>query len=97
MLTGQVLDFSFCLLQLGSPAWPEARGALQVALAAIICVLVAIQFIKQSLQMYKVTKRIELSRYVNRLVREGMFYFLAYVHFLFHATKQTVIDLWIAS
>ena len=80
MIIVQVLDSSFCVAQYGSPIWPEALGTVQITLGALMCLLVAIQFIRQSLQMYKVTKRFELSRYMNLLAREGMFYFLAYVH-----------------
>ena len=49
-----------------------------------MCLLVAFQFIKQSLQIDNVTKEFQLNRYMNLLVREGMLYFLTYV--LFHAT-----------
>ena len=80
MFIAQVLDFSFCVLQNGFPIWPEAVTAIQITLGGLMCLLVAIQFIRQSLEMYKVTKRFELSRYMNLLAKEGMFYFLAYVH-----------------
>ena len=82
MVIAQVPGFSFCVLQLelGSAIWPEVLGAIQITLGALMTLLVAIQFIKQSLQMYRVTKQFELNRYMNLLAREGMFYFLAYVH-----------------
>ena len=80
MVTAQVLDFSFCVPQYGFPILTEALGAAQITLGALMCLLVAIQFVRQSLQMYKVARRFELNRYMNLLTREGMFYFLAYVH-----------------
>ena len=76
----QVLDFSFCVLQNSFPIWLEAVTAVQITLGALMCLLVVIQFIVQSLEMYQVTKQFELSRYMNLVAREGMFYFLAYVH-----------------
>ena len=68
------------MVQNGFPIWPEAVLAVQITLGALMCLLVAIQFVRQSLQMYRVTKRFELNRYMSLLTREGMFYFLAYVH-----------------
>lgn len=47
-----------------------------------MCLLVGVQSIRQSLQIYRATKRFELGRYVSLLAREGLFYFLAYVHIL---------------
>ena len=79
-VTAQVLDFSFCEAQFGSPIWGETIDAVQVALGALMCLLVAIKFIRQSLQMYKATKRFQPSRYMALFTREGMFYFFAYVH-----------------
>ena len=80
MLTVQVVDFSFCTSQPGSPLaiWAEvAIDLVRSIIGALMCLLVSIQFITQSLQMYRVTKRFELSRYLNLLTKEGMFYFLA--------------------
>ena len=67
-------------MQGGSAIWPEIIDAAQIALGALMCLLVIIQFIKESLQMYKATKHFRLNRYMNLLVREGMVYFVAYVH-----------------
>ena len=89
--TAQVLDFSFCVQQNTSPIWSLLVNSAQITLGALICLLVVIQFIKEALQMYNATKHFHLNRYMNLLVREGMIYFLAYVHisfhFSFHATK----------
>lgn len=72
--TGQVLGFSV------PPVWPNTIDGFQLALGAIMCLLIAVRFTKQALQMYKATKRLQLSRYMNVLSREGLIYFLAYVH-----------------
>ena len=78
VVTAQVLDYSFCVAQYyGSPIFPEVAAVIQMALGALICLLFAIQFIKESFQMYKVTKQFQLNRYMNLLVREGMVYFFA--------------------
>ena len=50
-----------------------------VALDTLICLLVVIRFARESLQMYKVSKQFQVSRYLSLLVRDGMFYYLAYV------------------
>ena len=86
-----MLGFSLCLLQPNIGI--QILDAVQITIAVIMCLLVAAQFIKESLQMYKATKRFQLNRYMNLLVGEGMIYFLAYVHlflFLFHQTKRTI-------
>lgn len=70
-----------------------AMDIVQITLGGLMCLLLAIQFIKESLQMYRATRRLELSRYVNLLVREGMFYFIAYVHILlFNLFLMLMVD-----
>ncbi|KAF8126741.1 hypothetical protein EV363DRAFT_1401554 [Boletus edulis] len=41
----------------------------------------AIQFLRQSLRMYRATKQWQLSRYMNLLFREGVIYFLVTLAF----------------
>lgn len=52
----------------------------QIVLGSSMCLLVARQFIKESLQTYKATKQFRPNRYMMLLGREGTIYFLAYVH-----------------
>ena len=77
--TNQVLDVSYCVLQPGHTALLETAIIVQITLGVSMCLLVAIQFIKELLQMYKATKRFQMNRYMNLLAREGMTYFAAYV------------------
>ena len=95
---GQVLDLSFCTMQsssIGSSTYnflvvnTLLMDSVEITLGALMCLLVVIRFIKESLQMYNETKRFQLNRYINLLVREGTIYFLVYAHvssFLLHAT-----------
>ena len=79
-VTNQVLDASYCVLQPGLTVYLEmAIVVVQMILGVFMCLLVAIQFIKELLQMYKATKRFQLNRYMNLLAREGTIYFAAYV------------------
>jgi hypothetical protein len=80
VVTAQVLDFSFCVIESGSPIWAVVNDSLQFAVAVVICLLVAAQFIRQSFQLYKSTHQWQLNGYVNLFARKGMLYFLAYVH-----------------
>ena len=76
----QVLDFSVCRPQESTPLWlQDVLTAVQVTLAGSMCLLVVIRFVKESLQMYKMTKQLQISCYLNLLARDGMFYFVAYV------------------
>ena len=75
-----MLDVSYCVLQPSPTVLLEmAIVVVQMALGVSMCLLVAIQFLKESLQMYKVTKRFQLNRYMNLLAREGTIYSAAYV------------------
>lgn len=75
-----MLDYSICVMQFILPVLNEAANGVQFAMGTLMCLLIVTQFARRSFQMYQTTKRIQLSRYINLLVREGMFYFIAYVH-----------------
>ena len=60
--------------------WGGVTDAVQIALGTLMCLLIVIRFIKELLQVYRVVKKFHLNMYMKRLVREGMIYFLAYVH-----------------
>ena len=77
--TAQVLDFSFCVQQNTSPILELLVDGAQITLGALMCLLVALKFIREAHQVYKATKRFRLNRYMNLLFREGMIYFLVYV------------------
>lgn len=79
-VTVQVLYFSFCTGPGGPTLWHYIAETSQIGFSALMCLLVSIQFIKQSLQMYKATGQFQLNRYMNLFMREGILYFLAYVH-----------------
>ena len=76
----QILDFSFCEFEIRPPrSVIIVMGVVQITLGTLMCLLVIVRFIKESLQMYNVTRRFELNCYMNLLTRQGVFYFLAYV------------------
>ncbi|KAI9566850.1 hypothetical protein HD554DRAFT_1070249 [Boletus coccyginus] len=57
--------------------WVKVNSVIQMVNGAAVCILAIAQFVKQSLQMYRVTRQWELSRYMGLLVKQGIFYFLA--------------------
>ncbi|KAI9566851.1 hypothetical protein HD554DRAFT_2272914 [Boletus coccyginus] len=75
--TIQILDFSFCMVDPTSFMWVKVNSVIQMMNGAAVCILAIAQFVKQSLQMYRVTRRWELNRYMGLLVKQGIFYFLA--------------------
>ena len=92
----QVLDYSVCEFQNIVPfSIIVLQTAAEVILGTLMCLLAVIRFIRESLQMYRVTKQFEISRYLSLLTRDGILYFLGYVtpcpssHFLSHATRLT--------
>ena len=61
------------------------QGITQLTLAVYMVLLIVIQFVRQSTRMYKLTKRSatthsRLGQYQELLVKEGLLYFIAYVH-----------------
>lgn len=86
--TTPTLGFSICVV-------PPNIGirvvdGVQLTLALIMFLLVVVQFVKESLQMYKATNRYQLNPYMNLLVREEMLYFLAYVRFSSFSSSVTL-------
>lgn len=76
----QVLDFSVCEFRSGTPIWVvDAVDAVQITLSALMCLLVVTRFVRESLQVYKVTNQFKLGHYTNLLTKDSMLYFLAYV------------------
>lgn len=101
VIATQVLEFSFCAQKNGSPIWAKTEDTFtatlfviidcaQLTLGALMCLLVAIWFVRESLRMYRARKQLQLNRCMSLLAWEGTIYFLAYVpsfHFLFHEVK----------
>ncbi|KAF8552060.1 hypothetical protein OG21DRAFT_203068 [Imleria badia] len=77
--TFQILDLTFCGAIPNSPIWAEVADIFQITHGAAMCILTVVQFAKQSLQMYRISKQWHLNRYMNLLVRQGIFYFFACV------------------
>ena len=63
--------------------WSDIANISQMTHGTAMCILVIIQFVKQSLQMYRVTKQWHINRYMNLLATQGLIYFSAYVHHAF--------------
>lgn len=72
-------NFSFCAVQATSVIWMKVAISLQIAFGATMCMLALVQFVRQSLQMYRATKQWELDRYMNLLAKDGILYFFVYV------------------
>ena len=83
--TDQVLGFSLCPQQFIPTTWIQVDTAIdtvQIALSALICILNAFPIIREFLQMYKATRRFQLNRYTNLLVKEGIAYLFMYVYII---------------
>lgn len=84
MGTAEVLEFSFCVSKaISAPIWAQALDYVQIVLGALMCLLVAMRFFKEALQMYNATRQFHVNRYMKLLVREGVIYFIVYVQRLF--------------
>ena len=74
-----ILDLSACSVGAFSTSWKKVSSTTQLIHAAVMCILVIIQFIRESVQIYKATKQRELGQFMNLFVMEGVLYFFAYV------------------
>ncbi|KAG8216189.1 hypothetical protein J3R82DRAFT_8214 [Butyriboletus roseoflavus] len=82
----QVTNFSFCDLSSNTTTFMLAVYANLIprfVLGAMLLILAGTQTLKQSVNMYKATKQWQPNRYMERLVRDGMIYFLVYVSISF--------------
>jgi len=72
-----ILDLSFCGLgvRLSSVIWSKACNLSQLVHAGVMCTLVIIQFVINSVKMYRDTKQWRLGPFINLLVMQGMAYF----------------------
>ena len=77
----QVVGFSLCDASI--PVTPGVHAEIpRFILGATLLILAITQTFKESLNMYKATKQWEPNRYLKRLARDGIIYFLVYVSLL---------------
>ncbi|KAF8419129.1 hypothetical protein L210DRAFT_3766728 [Boletus edulis BED1] len=77
----QVLDFSSCSISfINTPSRLYVyRAAPRLVLAAVLVILAVSQTLKQSFEMYKATKQWQPNRYMQKLVGDGVLYFIVNV------------------
>ncbi|KAN0092658.1 hypothetical protein V8E55_003442, partial [Tylopilus felleus] len=92
VVTVQILDFSICTVPYSLwPAWVYVAFILQITHGVTTCILVTIEFVRQSLQMYQVTKQWQLNRYMSLLVKQAVLYFFVYVHLLILTFRHSTL------
>ncbi|KAF8135160.1 hypothetical protein EV363DRAFT_1159953, partial [Boletus edulis] len=84
--TIHILDFSVCTVDPTSFIWIRVNSILQITHGAALCTLAVFQFVRQSFEMYHVTREWQLNRYMGLLVREGILYFFAV--FMFNIVSE---------
>jgi len=78
------LGFSFCAITYSIPlinTWRWACMFTNMILGGMSCLLIGVQFVRQSFQMYHATKHWQLNRYMALLVHQGILYFIAFFIF----------------
>jgi hypothetical protein len=77
----QVIDVAFCNISVGSPPsqllW--CIVTLRLVLGAILSILAVTSSLKESVMMYKATKKWQPNHYMQLFVKDGILYFLVYV------------------
>ena len=90
--TVQVVNSTTCIEAAALYTWCEFATILQLIPGAVTCLFIIIQFVRQSLQIYRATKQWQLNRYTKLFFREGIIYFLVYViSFLRILIKQNML------
>ena len=82
----QLIYIAVCNVVPTIQRWTIAPTVVKLAPSTVMCILVAAQFVRDSLQMYQATRTWQLNRYMNLLVRDGFLYFLVYVPLFFLRT-----------
>ena len=73
------LEFSLCMVQPAVPIWTQVVAIFRITRGAAMCILVIAQSVRQSVQMYRVTKQWQVNQYMSLLIQQGNLYFFAYV------------------
>ncbi|KAF8452885.1 hypothetical protein L210DRAFT_3519893 [Boletus edulis BED1] len=77
----QVSDFSFChISHINTPATVQVyRAVPRLVLSAALVILAVSQTLKQSFEIYKATKKWQPNQYMQKLVGDGILYFIVNV------------------
>lgn len=78
----QTFNSSVCIVEPSSPISTKPGTILRIINGTAIFVFAIVQFVRQSLLMYRVTKQWQINRYMNILVKQGILYFFVYVYLL---------------
>ncbi|KAF8126819.1 hypothetical protein EV363DRAFT_1452836 [Boletus edulis] len=73
----QLLDVTVCNIMISTPMWTIAAVSMQCILNSLLCTLVVVKFVRDSLRMYQATRTWQMNKYIGLLTRDGFFYFLA--------------------
>ena len=74
----QVMNFSLCDASI--PVMPSVHAEIpRFILGATLLILAVTQTFKESVNMYRATQQWQPNRYLKRLARDGIIYFLVYV------------------
>jgi len=72
----QFLDSTVCVFVFTTQTWNIASATIQSTLSTFLCILVVAKFVRESLQMHRMTRKWEINRYLNLLIRDGFVYFV---------------------
>ena len=79
----QVIDVAFCNMSLSNGSLQQllgmARAVLQTVLGTLLLILAVISTLKESIVMYKATKKWHPNHYMQLFVKDGILYFIVYV------------------
>lgn len=74
----QLLDFVICTLNSNGMlvvTWSEVTAIFQLILVTVTCMLIFIQYVRESIQMYNIRKTWQQNRYTKLFFQEGLVYY----------------------
>ncbi|KAF8122272.1 hypothetical protein EV363DRAFT_1555210 [Boletus edulis] len=75
----RILDFSVCSASVNNLSYTIYYVALRLVLSGLLVILAVFQTLKQSFEMYKATKQWQPNRYMRKLIKDGILYFVVNV------------------
>ncbi|KAF8123689.1 hypothetical protein EV363DRAFT_1355794 [Boletus edulis] len=72
----QLPDLMVCSILLSTQAWIIAVTIIQCIFGAVLCIFVVAKFVRDSLQIYRTSRKWQMNRYISLITRDGVFYFL---------------------
>ncbi|KAF8126809.1 hypothetical protein EV363DRAFT_1173849 [Boletus edulis] len=74
---GRLPDITVCGVPLGTQTWNIVSEVMQGILSTVLCSLVVVRFVRESVQIYRATDKWQPNRYLTLIVKDGLLYYFS--------------------